>query len=69
MAKIKNVSGQDLIVPGIGGRLIIAGAVVEVPDADTHSYTCQESNWAPADKAATKAHEESAPDNPDTQEG
>jgi hypothetical protein len=57
MAKIKNVSGEDLNVPGLGGRLVLDGAVIEVPDEDTYSYTCQESNWAPADKGATKAHE------------
>lgn len=46
MAKIKNVSGEDLLVPGLGGRLVLAGAVVEVPDEEAESYTCQESNWA-----------------------
>lgn len=61
MAKIKNVSGEDRLVPGLGGRLVLAGAVVEVPDEDAHAYTCQETNWAPADKAATKAHDAAAP--------
>jgi len=57
MAKIKNVSGEDRTVPGLGGRLVLAGAVVDVPDADVYAYTCQESNWAPVDKSATAAHE------------
>lgn len=61
MAKIKNVSGEDRNVPGLGGRLVLDGAVVEVPDEAVYAYTCQESNWAPADKAATKAHEAAAP--------
>jgi len=46
MAKVKNVSGSDLLVPWLGGRLVLAGAVVDVPDEDVESYTCQESNWA-----------------------
>lgn len=61
MAKIKNVSGEDRLVPGLGGRLVVAGAVVEVPDEDTYSYTCQTTNWSPADKAAEKAHDAAAP--------
>ena len=61
MAKIKNVSGEDRLVPGLGGRLVLAGAVVEVPDEDALAYTCQETNWAPADKAAHKAHDAAAP--------
>lgn len=42
MAKVKNVSGVDRIV---AGRLVLAGAVLEVPDEDVESYTCQEINW------------------------
>jgi len=57
MGKIKNVSGEDRTVPGLGGRLVLAGAVVDVPDAAVFTYTCQEANWAPVDKAATRAHE------------
>ena len=45
MAKVKNVSGEDRIV---GGRLVLAGAVLEVPDEDVESYTCQEVNWQSA---------------------
>ena len=48
MAKIKNVSGEDLLVPGLGHRLVISGAVVEVPDDDAESYTCQTTIWAEA---------------------
>lgn len=55
MAKIRNVSGEDRIVPGLGGRLVLDGAVVDVPDDDTYSYTVQ-ALWAPVDKAAEKAH-------------
>ncbi len=43
MVKIKNVSGEDRLV---GGRLVLAGAVLEVEAADVESYTCQPSNWA-----------------------
>lgn len=56
MAKIKNVSGVDRHVPDLGNRLVLAGAVIEVPDADVYAYTCQEPIWAPADKAAKDAH-------------
>lgn len=42
MAKVKNVSGVDRIVEG---RLVLTGAVLEVPDEDVESYTCQKSNW------------------------
>jgi hypothetical protein len=42
MARVKNVSGVDRIV---AGRLVLAGAVLEVPDEDVESYTCQEINW------------------------
>lgn len=53
--KVKNTSGEDRIVPGLGGRLVLAGAVVDVPLEDVYSYTCQ-SNWEAHDTAATKAH-------------
>jgi hypothetical protein len=66
MAKIKNVSGEDLLVPGLGGRLVIAGAVVEVPDEVAESYTCQPPNWAPADKPTTT---EPTPAHEPTEEG
>ena len=50
MAKIRNVSGQDLLVPWLGNRLVFAGQVVDVEDA--HPYTVQASTWAPADDDA-----------------
>lgn len=55
MARIKNVSGEDRIT---GGRLVLAGAVLEVADEDVWSYTQQESNWAPADAEATAIHDD-----------
>lgn len=56
-AKIKNVSGEDRLVPGLGGRLVIAGAVVDVPVEDVYAYTCQEANWSPANKEAQTVHD------------
>mgnify|MGYP003525692131 CR=1 FL=1 len=34
-------------------RLVLPDAVVEVPDGDAESFTCQETNWAPV-KPSTK---------------
>lgn len=48
MARIKNVSGEDLTVPGLGGRLVLAGQIVDVLDDDAEAYTCQTVNWAVA---------------------
>lgn len=45
MAKIKNVSGEDRIVPALGHRLVLAGQVIEVPDDAAESYTCQVPTW------------------------
>ena len=42
MAKVKNVSGEDRIVQG---RLVLAGALLEVEAGEVESYTCQPSNW------------------------
>lgn len=53
MAKIKNVSGVDREV---AGRLVLAGAVIDVPDDAVWSYTCQPETWAPADADAEDAH-------------
>lgn len=58
MAKIKNVSGEDLVVPVLGGRLVQAGQVIEVPDELVYSFTQQEPNWRPDGDAAETAHEE-----------
>lgn len=57
MGKIKQASGEDRVVPGLGNRLVVAGAVVEVPDADVYGYT-QQSIWDPVDAAAKRAHDE-----------
>lgn len=46
MARIKNISGEDLLVPGLDGRLVLAGQIVDVPDEVADAYTCQETNWA-----------------------
>lgn len=54
MAKVKNISGVDLIVPAHGG-LVMAGQVIDVPPEAVYGLTCQ-SIWQPADKAAEKAH-------------
>lgn len=54
MAKVKNISGVDRIVQG---RLVLAGMVLEVPADEVWSYTCQETNWAPADDEATEVHD------------
>ncbi len=51
MAKIQNISGDDLLVPGLGHRLVVSGAVVEVPDDEADSYTCQTGTWAVPTKA------------------
>lgn len=58
MARIKNVSSEDLIVPGLDGRLVLAGQIVEVPDDEVEAYTCQETNW----KQTTKAKAEPEPE-------
>jgi hypothetical protein len=54
VARIRNISGEDRIVPWLGGRLVIDGAVVEVPDEDFEAYTCQESTWAPVSAPVVK---------------
>ena len=58
MAKVKNVSGVDRIVQG---RLVLSGAVLDVPDEDVKSYTCQK-HWQ-----AVKPSK--AADSNDSQEG
>lgn len=49
--KIRNTSGLDLIVPGLGGRLVPAGAVVDVGDDVAGSYLVCDSMWTGVDKA------------------
>ena len=56
MPKVKNISGDDRIVQG---RLVLSGVVLEVPADEVWSYTCQESNWAPADDEAQAEHDAS----------
>lgn len=56
MAKVKNVSGEDRTVPALGGRLVTAGATVDVDPEQVYGFTCQEAIWAPADAEAKKAH-------------
>lgn len=47
MAKFKNVSGVDLIVPALGGRLVISGAEVEFDDEAAEGLKGQDVNWQP----------------------
>jgi hypothetical protein len=58
VAKIKNVSGEDRTVPWLGGRLVLAGAVVEVEADQVTAFTQQEQTWAPSDKEAQKLHDD-----------
>ena len=55
MSKIRNVSGQDLSVPWLGDRLVVAGQVVDVPAEDVYAYT-QQAGWDPADDEAQTLH-------------
>jgi hypothetical protein len=54
VAKVKNVSGQDLMVPALD-RFVFAGQEVEAPDEMVFGLTQQEI-WEPVDKAAKSAH-------------
>lgn len=56
--KVKNISGEDLVVGWLGGRLVVATQTVEVPIGDVWSYTQQAETWEPADAPAKKAHKE-----------
>lgn len=60
ICKIKNISGNDVIVPNLGRRLVLDGAVVEVSSEDVYGYTCQVTNWKPQDKNAEAAHKSGA---------
>lgn len=57
MPKIKQISPDDRVVPNLGDRLVLAGAVVDCPAGEVYSYTCQASIWAPADAAAQAEHD------------
>lgn len=50
MPSVKNISGENRIVPSLGGRLVLAGQEVEVPEGDVEAFTCQAATWALADK-------------------
>lgn len=68
MAKVKNISGEDLEIPSMGGRLVVAGQVIEVDADAVYGLTCQPATWEPADAEAKKAHKaasEPADDNPE----
>lgn len=54
MAKIKNISGDARLVQS---RLVLEGADLDVPADEVWSYTCQETNWAPADDEARAVHD------------
>lgn len=56
MPAIKNVSGDDRIVPYLNGRRVLAGQLVDVEPGDVYSFTCQEGIWAPADADAKAEH-------------
>lgn len=58
MAKIKNISGEDRRVRTPQGPLVIAGANFEVKPEEVYGFTCQVTNWEPADAEAKKAHNE-----------
>lgn len=55
---IKNISGRDLVVPGLGGRIVFAGQEVPCPVGEVTGYTQQEGTWAPVGKAAKAVHAE-----------
>ncbi|MBP9918710.1 MAG: hypothetical protein KBF43_09005 [Dermatophilaceae bacterium] len=57
MSKIRNVSGDARVVPGLGGRFVDVGQVVDVDDELVASYTGQAGIWEPADHAAQLAHD------------
>lgn len=54
MAKIRNISGEDLFVPWLN-KVVAADEVTHVPDADLSAYTCQPATWA--DETPTKKGE------------
>lgn len=56
--KIKNVSGVDRLVPGLGSRVVFAGQVVEVDDVDADGYLCQPVNWISAEPVKTSEKKE-----------
>ena len=61
MAKIKNISGQDRTVPHLGGRLVLAGQVVDVDDEDAAAFLVQTEVWADPDAKPAPAKTAAAP--------
>lgn len=59
-AKVRNVSGEDLTVGWLAGRLVLAGQAVEVPLEDVFAYTSQPGTWEPYDNTAKKITKDGA---------
>lgn len=55
MGKVKNISGEERVIPSMSDRLVAAGQVIEIPDADVPGFVCQVGIWESADKAARGA--------------
>lgn len=68
MAKIKNVSGEARLCPTLGGRLVEAGQVIDLPAEDVYGFTCQEA-WEPSDDEAQAAHDAVSPTTPEPPSG
>lgn len=45
MAKVRNVSGEDRVVPELGWRTVAADEVVEVPEDRVDGYASQPTTW------------------------
>jgi hypothetical protein len=60
MGHVRNTSGEDLFVPDLGGRLVLKGQVIEVPDEKVYGYTCQTETWSAADSDTAAVHDEAA---------
>lgn len=54
MAKFKNVYGEDIQSGPLGNRLVLAGQVVEVPDALAAEYVWGAPFWERVAEAKTK---------------
>ena len=53
---VQNISGQDRTVPSLGGRLVLADAVIEVDEADAEGFLQQERIWSrPSSEHKTSA--------------
>ena len=58
--KIKNISGERLNVPWLGGRMVMPGQIVEVSADEAYSFTAATAIWEPADDEAQGAHDDGA---------